>query len=62
MTLRSLVSKIAPNVQIIIIKDGCTDPSTFKHMTGYEANREYIGSTAEVKDFRFDNNILIITI
>lgn len=62
MTIRYLITKIAPSVEVWMMKDGCTDPSTFKHLTGYQAQKEYIGSTVEVKDFRFDNNILFITI
>ena len=62
MTLRSLVCKIAPDVTVFIMKAGCTDPSTFKRLSGYEAMKEYIGSNVEVKDFRFDSNILFITI
>ena len=62
MTLRSLVCKIAPDVTVYIMKAGCTDPSTFKRLSGYEAMKEYIGSNVEVADFRFDSNILFITI
>ena len=62
MTLRSLVKHLAPNVEVWMLKQGCTDPSTFKHLSGYEAQKEYIGSEVEVKDFRFDNNIIFITI
>lgn len=62
MTIRYLITKIAPSVEVWMMKDGCTDPSTFKHLTGYQAQKEYVGSTVEVKDFRFDNNILFITI
>lgn len=62
MTLRSLVSKIASDITVFIMKEGCTDPSTFKRLTGFEATKEYIGSNVEVKDFRFDSNILFITI
>lgn len=62
MTIRYLITKIAPSVEVWMMKDGCTDPSTFKHLTGFQAQKEYISSTVEVKDFRFDNNILFITI
>lgn len=63
MTLRYLMQKTAPDVQVIIMKDGCTDPSTFKMLSGYEAVKEYIGSNVEIKDFRFgNNNKLFITI
>lgn len=62
MTLRYLVTKVAPDVQVLIMKDGCSDLSTFKRLSGYEAMKEYINSNAEVKDFRYDSNILFITI
>lgn len=62
MTLRSLVCKIAPDITVFIMKEGCTDPSTFKRLSGHEALKEYTGSNVEVKDFRFDSNILFITI
>ena len=62
MTLRNLLQKIAPDVQVWIIKDGCTDLATFKHMPGSEALKEYQASNVEVKNFRFDNNNLFITI
>ncbi len=62
MTLRYLVSKISPSVNVWLIKDGCTDPSTFKRLSGYEAQKQYIGSSVEVKDFRIDSDTLIITI
>lgn len=62
MTLRSLVCKIASDITVFIMKEGCTDPSTFKRLSGYEALKEYIGSNVEVKDFRFDSNILFIII
>ena len=63
MTLRYLMLKTAPDVQVIIMKEGCTDPSTFKMLSGYEAAKEYTSSNAEIKDFRFgNNNKLFITI
>ena len=62
MTLRYLIFKTAPAVNVWILKDGCTDPSTFKRMSGYDAQKEYISSNVEVKDFPIDNNTLIITI
>lgn len=62
MTLRYLITKVAPDVQVLIMKDGCSDLSTFKRLSGYEATKEYINSNVEVKDFRYDSNILFITI
>lgn len=62
MTLRYLVAKVAQDVQVLIMKEGCTDLSTFKRLSGYEAMKEYINSNVEVKDFRYDSNILFITI
>ena len=62
MTLRHLICKTSPDVNVWILKDGCTDPSTFKRLSGYEAQKEYCSSNVEVKDFRIDNNTLIITI
>jgi hypothetical protein len=44
------------------MKDGCTDPTTFKRLTGYEAQKEYISSSVEVKDFLISKDTLIITI
>lgn len=62
MTLRTLSKHFSPNVEVWIIKQGCTDPSTFKKMSGYEAHKEYSNCEAEVKDFNFDNNTVIIII
>ena len=62
MTLRQLISHTSPDVDIWVIKDGCTDPSTFIHLTRYEARKEYINSNVEVKDFRIEKYIVIITI
>jgi hypothetical protein len=62
MTLRYLLFKTAHTVNVWILKDGCTDPSTFKRLTGFEAQKEYASSNVEVKDFCIDNNTLIITI
>ena len=61
MTLRQLVTKVAPDVKVLIMKEG-GDLSTTKSFSGYEAMKEYIGSNVEVKDFRFDSNILFINI
>ena len=62
MTLRYLLVKTSPDVNVWIMKDGCTDPSTFKRLTGYEAQKEYISSNIEVKDFLISKDTLIITI
>lgn len=62
MTLRYLVTKVAPDVQVLIMKVGDPDLSTIRRLSGYEATKEYINSNVEVKDFRYDSNILFITI
>lgn len=62
MTLRNLICKTSPDVNVWIMKDGCTDPTTFKRLTGYEAQKEYISSNVEVKDFLISKDTLIITI
>ena len=62
MTLRNLICKTSPDVYVWIMKDGCTDPTTFKRLTGYEAQKEYISSNVEVKDFLISKDTLIITI
>lgn len=62
MTLRYLITKVAPDVNVWILKDGCTDPSTFKRLSGLAALKEYSNSNVEVKNFRIDYNIVIITI
>lgn len=62
MTIRQLVSKIAPDVLICILKEGCTDLASFRQMTGYEAQKEFITSNTEVKDFRINKSMIYITI
>lgn len=62
MTLRHLICKTSPDVNVWIMKDGCTDPTTFKRLTGYEAQKEYISSNVEVKDFLISKDVLTIII
>lgn len=62
MTLRYLIFKTAPDVNVWIMEDGCTDPTTFIRLTGREAQKEYISTNVEIKDFLISKDTLIITI
>lgn len=62
MRLSYLLVKTSPDVNVWIIEDGCTDPTTFIRLTGREAQKEYISTNVEVKDFLISKDTLIITI
>lgn len=62
MQLSWILKKAAPGVPVMLIEQGNTDPATFKRLSAYEAQKEYITSDLQVKDLLIDKDILIITI